>query len=243
MFMNDKQAKLEDICNQIIALPKDFHASGSFGTDIFHAILRHTKDMNIEHSLETGCGKTTLLFSHLSNDHLVFALESTENDPGSNDSITKTFNSHLLKTSTTTLINGPTQRTMPQYTFTHKIQLALIDGPHAYPFPDLEYYYIYPLLDPGALFILDDIMLPTIHNMFKFLEADDMFTLLEVVKSTAFFKRTNSPMIDPYGEGFWLQNYNKDMITLNPKPLTFKRRVGRLLPKPLKKLIKSSKMT
>lgn len=37
-------------------------------------------------------------------------------------------------------MEGPTQAPLPGHAFTHRLQLALIDGPHGCPFPNLEYY-------------------------------------------------------------------------------------------------------
>jgi hypothetical protein len=88
------------------------------------------------------------------------------------------------------------------------LQLALIDGPHGYPFPDMEYYYLYPHLDEGALLIIDDIHIATIGHLFDFLKEDEMFRLIEVVDKTAFFERTAAPIFDPYQDGWWMQNYN-----------------------------------
>jgi hypothetical protein len=106
-------------------------------------------------------------------------------------------------------IEGPSQRTLPQYPFPEKLQLALLDGPHAYPFPDLEYYFLYPHLEENALLILDDIHIPTIHNLFDFLRVDAMFRLDEVVRTTAFFTRTAAPTFDPLGDGWGHQAYNQ----------------------------------
>ncbi len=36
-----------------------------------------------------------------------------------------------------------------------------------------------------------------------------MFEELELVGSTAFFRRTRAPCFEPFGDGWWLQNYNK----------------------------------
>jgi len=63
-------------------------------------------------------------------------------------------------------------------------------------------------LAPGALLILVDIHIPTVHNLFRFLRGDAMFRLDEVVGATAFFRRTAAPVFDPLG-GVWMrQNYN-----------------------------------
>src|SRR4029079_11742605 len=130
----------------------------------------------------TGSGASTLLFSHLSEVHTVFAIDS------GTDSVHGVQRSPLLRAETVTFVEGPTQLTLPRHTFEHRLQLALIDGPHGYPFPDLEYYYIYPHLDQSALLIVDDIHIPSITNLFDFINADEMFELQEVVDNTGFFR-------------------------------------------------------
>jgi hypothetical protein len=151
------------------------HLAGTFSGAGLDALVRHASAAVVEHSIETGSGASTLLLSHVSGDHTVFAVD------GGTGSIRSIENSPLLRPDVVTFIEGPTQRTLPPYQFSHRLQLALIDGPHAYPFPDLEYYFIYPHLDPGALLIVDDIHIPTITNLFEFLNADEMFDLKEVV--------------------------------------------------------------
>src|SRR3954469_6355876 len=98
--------------------------------------------------------------------------------------------SHLLRKDVVTAVEGPSQLTLPKHQF-KPLQLALIDGPHAYPFPELEYYYIYPHLAAGALLIIDDIDIPTINNMYQVLRADRMYKEIEIVGKTAFLERTS----------------------------------------------------
>ena len=46
--------------------------------------------------------------------------------------------------------------------------------------------------------------------MFDIIKSDDMFELLEVVSGNmAIFRRTSNPLIDPYGDDWWLQGYNR----------------------------------
>ena len=124
------------------------------------------------------------------------------------DSVRGVQRSPLLRAGAVTFVEGPTQLTLPRHTFDHRLQLALIDGPHGYPFPDLEYDYLYPHLEEGALLIVDDIQIPTITNLFEFLKADEMFSLQEVVETTAFFRRTAAETFPPTGDGWWTQRYN-----------------------------------
>jgi hypothetical protein len=207
------------LLNRIIGVSETLHSLGSFSPRVLQTMIRHLSSRSIQHSLETGCGVSTLIFSHLSPDHTVFALDY-------GGSITNTKASELFDPSTTTFVEGPTQRTLPSYRFRHKLQAALLDGPHAFPFPQLEYYYIYPHLEQDALLMIDNVWMPSIHDLFEFLKADEMFRLVEVAGWTAFFRRTSAPLFDPLGDGFWLQNYNRRTI----KHEMLKERFNRPLP-------------
>ena len=155
----------------------------------------------VDYSVETGTGKTTLLFSHLSKRHTVFTLDFGE-------SLSKVRSCPIFNADTVEFVEGPSQLTLPRHTFGAKAQVVLIDGPHGYPFPDLEYYYLYPIIEEGGLLLVDDVQIPSINNMFKVLKAGDMFSLLEIIGETAFFRRTSAPLIDPLGDDWWLQKYN-----------------------------------
>jgi hypothetical protein len=199
--MNERWATLID---DIAKLPEMWHAAGSVSPAVLRGIARFADRIGaIHHSAETGAGKTTLLFSHLSSNHLVFAVEA------GNGSVSKTKASPLLNSGVVTFVEGPTQVTLPQHRFTESLQMVLLDGPHGYPFPDLEYYYFYPVIQTGGLLIVDDIQIPTIGRMFDIIKAGDMFRLLEVIENTAFMERTDAPLISPTSDSWWLQGYNR----------------------------------
>lgn len=191
------------------ALPPKWHGAGSISNAVLDAICRNIQSAKPRLSVETGTGRTTLLFSHLSDQHLVF----TKEDTGDGDSLRAVRSSNLLKESSVKFLIGPTQATLPRHNFLSPIDVAFLDGPHAYPFPDLEYWAIYPHIPAGGLLIVDDIQIPTIANLFMFLKADAMWDLVEVADTTAFFRRTRSEGVDPFGEGWWLQAYNQKLST------------------------------
>ena len=196
----------EEVIHDIEGLPSDWHGSGPLSVEVLKKIGKYCAEIgSIEHSVETGTGKSTLLFSQISQLHVVFAI-----DVG--NSLTRVRESPLLCKNHVQIIEGPTQSTLPEYEFKKKIQVALIDGPHGYPFPDLEYYYIYQHLDVGAIFIIDDINIPTIKKMTEILKKDKMFDCLEVVGKTAFFKRTDALLFDPLADGWWDQGYNQPYL-------------------------------
>jgi hypothetical protein len=148
-----------DLVEKITRLPSDWHGAGSVGKNVLSAILSHAGRVGtIHHSVETGSGKTTLLFSHLSSHHTVFAVDAGQ-------SMSQVRNSELFNAGSTTFVEGPTQRTLPTHVFSHRHQIVLIDGPHGYPFPDLEYYYFYPTIEVGGLLVLDDIQIPSMQDV------------------------------------------------------------------------------
>lgn len=195
-----------DFLCDLAACAQNLHVAGALSPRVLRAIARHLADIEVQHSVETGSGASTLLFSRLSRDHTVFAVD------GGSGSVIKVKSSALLDPATTRFVEGPTQITLPAYRFSHTLQAALLDGPHAFPFPVLEYYYVYPHLDAGALLILDDIHIRSVHDFFRFLKADTMFRLIDVVERTAFFQRTSAPLFDPFGDGWSLQGYNRQLL-------------------------------
>jgi hypothetical protein len=192
---------IADLLTKLANLPPDWHGAGCLEMPNLEALARHAGIRRVRHSVETGAGKSTLLLSHLSEHHVVFAIDAGE-------SLSKAADSSLLKKENVEFIDGPSQHTLMGYNFTKPIQLAFIDGPHGFPFPEMEYWKVYPHIEPGGLLVVDDIHIPTIRHLFDFLREDSMFTLLETVGKTAFFERTNAPTFSPVEDGWWLQNYN-----------------------------------
>jgi hypothetical protein len=195
-----------DEINAIGNIGNDFHKAGVLGKDVIHAIYQLTRHADITHTVETGCGKSTLLFSRISGKHLCFTLGGAED--GGDGSLDAVRQSPLLDAGTVEFVLGPTQKTIPHFQFRDKYQVIFIDGPHGFPFPNIEYYYLYPQLEEGGLLILDDIHIPTIGQLYEFVKEDDMFKHISNVGTTAFFRRTAAPLFDPLGDGWWLQKYN-----------------------------------
>lgn len=192
---------VSELISLLGALPGDWHGAGCLEMPNLEALARHASARRIRRSVETGAGKTTLLMSHLSENHTVFAIDDGE-------SLSRTQKSVLLRQGRVTFVEGPSQLTLMAHEFREPLQAAIIDGPHGFPFPNLEYWKVYPHLEPGGLLVVDDIHIPTIRQLFDFLREDDMFTLLETVGKTAFFERTDHPTFSPLGDGWWEQQYN-----------------------------------
>src|ERR1044071_1229635 len=204
---------IADVLAALAALPHDWHGAGCLEMPNLEAIARLASTRKIKRSVETGTGKSTLLLSHLSEHHLCFSLDDAKNSK----SLEQAASSDLLKTDSVEFVVGPSQTTLLAHTFNEPLQLAFIDGPHGYPFPELEYWKLYPHIETGGLLIVDDIHIPTIRNLFDFLREDEMWKLLETVGKTAFFERTSAKTLSPLGDHWWLQKYNPRRFPM-PKP-------------------------
>jgi hypothetical protein len=187
---------------EILESSRAIHRSGSMSPAALVTLARHLEARTVQQSAETGTGASSLIFSHLSKAHTVFALDTDE-------SISTVLRNPSLKRETVSFVDGPTQKTLPVHSFSWPLQAVLIDGPHAYPFPDLEYFYLYPHIEKDGLLVIDDIHIPSIHNLFRVVSHDEMFRLIEVCGKTAFLQRTEAPVFDPWEDGWWLQRFNR----------------------------------
>jgi hypothetical protein len=71
--------------------------------------------------------------------------------------------------------------------------------------------------------------------MLDIVRADDMFDLMETVRDTAFLRRTDAPTLDPFGDGWWLQGYNRSHYERAHGPVgRLLRRASRLTPQSVK---------
>lgn len=156
---------------------------------------------------ETGCGKSTILLSRICDKHKVFCLD--DRNKGAGSSVSYFINCPASRLERLEIVFGPTQSTLPAYAAHLPYDLVLIDGPHAYPFPELEYYFFYPHLKTGALLVIDDINIPTVGRLADFISEDRMFERVEFIGATAIFRRTAAPVFDPFGDGWELQDFNR----------------------------------
>lgn len=212
-------------------LSPDWHGHGLLSQKATSAIARNANRPTL-HSMETGAGRSTILLSNLSADHTVFTI--------ANDSLQAALDSPLTRRERIHVVPGPTQLTLPGHEFAAPLDLALLDGPHGYPFPDLEYFFVYPHLATGALLVIDDIHIPTINNMFRFLSEDAMFEVVEVVDTTGFLRRTDAPVFPAHEDGWWTQSYNYSRFPISGWPAWggLRPRVRNLVPRPVRQIAK-----
>ena len=100
----------EEIVRQLLGrLTEAGHLGGAFGSEVLLAVSRVLPKGDIV-SLETGCGKSTIMFSNLSKQHFVFVYD----DRNMLDSSVGMVQSDIdFKSDAVTFFYGPTQKTLP----------------------------------------------------------------------------------------------------------------------------------
>jgi len=112
-----------------------------------------------------------------------------------------------LRGEAVTFVEGESRVTIPRYAFSGSLDLALLDGPHAYPLPQVEFAYLFPRIRVGGWLALDDIQIPSVYELFRFLRMEKALVLEEVAVRTAFFRKTQE--IQPGPDGWQQQRMNR----------------------------------
>lgn len=171
-------------------------------------------------SAETGCGGSTIVLSHASDRHTAFAIE------GENRTITDLRKHSDLRNENVTFVEGETKDTLPAYRFESELDLVLLDGPHGYPLPQIEYSYLFPRIRLEGWLVVDDIQIPSVYELFGFLRKESSVVLEEVVVRTAFFRRAGAVAHSP--DGWALQGINRRLVMR----YSWRDRLRRLLGRP-----------
>jgi precorrin-6B methylase 2 len=186
---------------ELIARAGGFHPWDAMAPAALSAILKRGP---FRSSAETGCGGSTIMLSHASHRHTAFAIEGTDR------TLTELRKHNDLRTESAFFVEGETKDTLPGYQFEGEMDLVLLDGPHAYPLPQIEFAYLFPWIRRGGWLVLDDIQIPSVYELFHFLEKESSVVLEEVAVRTAFFRRESAAEDGP--DGWTLQGMNRHTI-------------------------------
>ena len=174
----------------LVARACQFHPWDAMAPSALEALAKRGP---FQFSAETGCGGSTIVLSHISTHHTSFAIE------GADRTITGLRQYSDFRPDTVIFVEGETKRTLPLHLFEGRLDLVLLDGPHAYPLPQLELVYLFPQVRVGGWVVLDDIQIPSVHELFRFLCKEPSIVLEEVAIRTAFFRKIRECDLGPDG--------------------------------------------
>jgi len=185
----------------LIVRASGFHPWDAMAPTALSSILKRGP---FRSTVETGCGGSTIALSHASDRHTAFAIE------GKDRTITELRKQSDLRTEKVTFVEGETRDTLPEHQSDGELDLVLLDGPHAYPLPQIEFAYLFPRIRLGGWLVVDDIQIPSVYGLFHFLKSESSMVLEEVAVRTAFFRRVSAVERGP--DGWELQGMNRHTI-------------------------------
>ena len=101
---------------------------------------------------------------------------------------------------------GYSDRVLPDLCQPGSLDAAFIDGAHSFPFPTVDWHYISSSLKVGGRLLLDDIPIPAVSQVFRFMNKEPNWRLDRILdERTALFTLvTDAPL-----EDFVLQRTNR----------------------------------
>ena len=168
----------------------------------------HFKDNNVLHTLETGCGASTFVFSNYATSHIVHDMSV---DFQKKIDLLNKFD--VIKQDNIVFRHKhPADNTMKRNN-KKQYDIILINGISSYPIPDVDFYFNTPSLKNNGILIINNIHVPTINKIYEFIKEDEMFYLHKVVQNAAFFVRTGTGDFDYKAKNWKFQSFNSEKFT------------------------------
>lgn len=152
---------------------------GDYGID--SAVARFIYDSVSEHSntLETGAGASTLVFALRGSVHTAITPNVEEVD-----AIRAYAQANQISLERVEFVIEPSDTYLPRCTH-QDLDLVLIDGKHAFPWPIIDWFYTAEKLKEQGILVLDDLQMSSVSILRDFIREDDRW---QYVRS--FGKRT-----------------------------------------------------
>jgi predicted O-methyltransferase YrrM len=151
---------------------------GDFSMAVSPGVLRWIADRVTDDmvTIETGAGKTTVLFAVLAKHHYCCTPSQREADK-----IRAYLERIGVSDDKVTFVIGSTDETLPRLGIGTIIDFAYIDGCHGYPFPALDWHYIDKHLRVGGIVGMDNAELRPVREHCEFLEENGAYRLTGTV--------------------------------------------------------------
>ena len=156
-------------------------------------------------TLETGTGYSTVIFAAANAQHTAISPSVEEHD-----AIKEWCLSHKISTDGVAFHSSPSQFVLPTLEQT-QLDIVLIDGAHAFPFPYIDWYYVAERLKRGGFVLLDDTQLRTVGILKDFLLTEDgRWKFVDELGKTAIFQKESedafSRTVDWKSQPFCISN-------------------------------------
>jgi len=159
------------------------------GADVLRFVA---SEVNAEtRSLETGAGCSTLVFAVQRARHTAIT-PSLEEIRRIRDYATK----NEIHLDSVTFVAEPSDQHLPRCS-TEGLDIVLLDGKHAFPWPILDWFFTAHRLKRGGLLLLDDVQLRSVAVLAEFLSADPGWKRVrDFSGKTILFQKTRERVLD-----------------------------------------------
>ncbi|MFQ5740553.1 MAG: class I SAM-dependent methyltransferase [Acidobacteriota bacterium] len=137
-------------------------------------------------TLETGAGLTTLIFALRGTEHI--CITPSQDEINSIRSCASQYGIDLERVS---FIQAASERFLPTLERREFLDLVLMDGKHAFPWPILDWFYSAEALKRGGSLVVDDVNIPSVQMLCAFLDEDPRWRLVKrLSRTTVLFQKT-----------------------------------------------------
>ncbi len=154
-------------------------------------------------TMETGSGLSTVFFAIIGSEHV-----SVSPAPSEFSRILSYCKANDISTSRLMLIPEPSQEQLPKFDHAKsRLDLALIDGAHSFPLPIIDFYYLDRMLKVGGLLAIDDLAIPTVGMLYKFIRDEGAYELVAIdsAKTALLSKKVETD----HPEDWMAQHFNR----------------------------------
>jgi hypothetical protein len=182
-------------------------------------------------TLETGVGMSTVLFALLGTDHTCVAPF-----PAEVQACVGYLDAHNISHDGLTLHVGWSEDVLPTLDAT-PLDLVLIDGGHAFPFPVIDWHYASARLRKGGIVVVDDRQLPAVsEGLLQFIDRDPYWRRIAATPKWCAYERVTER---PMREG-WDAQHERGMFAFPGPSLSTRAQdlARRVLPPLAKRLVR-----
>ncbi|MEO5562359.1 MAG: class I SAM-dependent methyltransferase [Chitinophagaceae bacterium] len=142
-------------------------------------------------TLETGAGCSTLIFALLGSDHIAVTPSHSEIEL-----ITQYAISHEISMETINFVQQPSEQFLPRLE-AEELDLVLLDGKHAFPWPIIDWFFTADKLKQGGLMIIDDAEMKSVSILVDFMKVDSGWQMVnDFAGKTIVFKKMKASVHD-----------------------------------------------
>jgi hypothetical protein len=185
-----------DVVAQLLKDRPVFHLGGTARWDVLPGTLSAIQERvrDGDRTLETGCGASTVVFAAQGAHHT-----SISPDPSEHENVRAYCEQIGVDPSRLDFIAVSSDSVLPELCTDRVLDAAFIDGAHTFPYPAVDWHYVARALKIGGWLLLDDIPIPAVSFVFKYMQSDPSWRLEEILdERTAAFTLISEPTLEDW---------------------------------------------